>query len=134
VEDEVKMETPFTGWLAVLGVRGKAGHFLSLRGQWTLSPGAVVYQPEIMSGTAHGRTVIGHILELHVWAGNLYCTGWGADWLHDLLHKQTHALSMDMVDSQVDGPDVAPVVVAGRVRAAMLVKADDFGWIKKEKV
>lgn len=131
----MKMETPFTGQLAVLGVRGKAGHFLSLRGQWSLSPGAVVYhQPEIMSGTAHGRTVIGHITDLHLWAGNLYCTGSGTDWLDELLRKGTHALSVDMVDTQIEGTTDAPVISAGRVRAAMLVKADDFGWIKKEKV
>lgn len=126
----MKMETPFSGALAVLGVRGRSGHFLSLRGTWTLAAGAVVYhRPMGLDGhTEIGTTVIGHIIELHTWAGELHCTGYGVQWLSQMLRSGAHALSMEMHHMQKDPLDV---LTAGQVRAALLVKASNYSW-KKE--
>ena len=121
----MKMETPFTGQLAVLGVRGNGGHFLSLRGRWRLAAGAVVYhQPLGLDDgrTPVGTTVIGHITGLDVWQGNLAVSGNGVTWLADMLRAGTHALSMDMRDTVVEGGEQWPVIAAGTVRAALLVK------------
>lgn len=125
----MKMETPFSGALAVLGVRGRSGHHLSLRGTWTLAAGAVVYhRPE---GVVGAETIIGHITGLHSWAGVLYGTGLGAEFLAQVLNGGTHALSMEMRNMEFEQNPGMVFVTAGQVRAALLVKATDYSWYKK---
>lgn len=128
----MKMETPFKGALAVLGVRGGAGHLMSLRGTWTLAAGAVVYHRPLGLTGGLGETVIGHITGLHAWAGTLYATGMGAEFLKQVLDGGTHALSMEMrgVQTEALGSDTK-LITTGQVRAALLVKASDFGWSKR---
>lgn len=121
----MKLETPFTGQLAQLGVRARGGQYLSLRGVWDLHPGAVVYhRPAGLADT----TVIGEIQGLHTWAGVLYCTGMGAAFLEQVLKGNTHALSLEMTGMHQQGAKDSPVIVSGTVRAALLVRAADFGW------
>jgi hypothetical protein len=131
----MKMETPFTGQIASLGKRSASGHFLSLRGVWTLRQGAVVYhRPEGLEGRVGvGTTVIGEIQSLHVWAGRLYCTGLGVAWLSDMLRAGSHALSMEMRDIKTEGTQNLPVIVAGCVQAALLVKGAQYSWTEKGK-
>lgn len=128
----MKMETPFTGALAVLGVRGRSGHHLSLRGTWTLAAGAVVYhRPQGLTGGL-GTTVIGHITGLHAWAGTLYATGNGAEFLKQVLDGGTHALSMEMLNMEFEQRGLDSMyITGGQVRAALLVKATDYSWYKK---
>jgi hypothetical protein len=57
-----------------------------------------------------------------VWQANLSASGTGVAWLADMLRAGTHALSVDMRDTVVEGTSDAPVITAGTVRAALLVK------------
>lgn len=127
----MRLETPFTGKLAVLGERGRSGHLLSLDGIWDLHPAAVVvHQTRIGELEFGGATVIGEIQRVGVmpqtYGQVLMAWGVGASWLAELLDSGTHALSMemDLMTRMTDHYDIG----AGRVRGALLVRADAFGW------
>lgn len=129
----MKLETPFTGKLAVLGQTSRSGHFLALNGVWELKEGAVVYHRTQLDGLAFGdATVIGEIKGLYVQnhAGHLtlHAKGLGTTWLAELLDEGTHALSMEMDIMHTEAMVGTLRVDAGRVRGAMLVRADAFGW------
>lgn len=132
----MKLETPFTGKLAVLGQTARTGHFLALNGVWELKPGAVVFHQTRIGELEFGSpTVIGEIKELEVEYGDpsgklcLYAQGLGTTWLAEVLDSGSHALSaeMDMMFSN-QMTDTVLRVDAGRVRGALLVRADAFGW------
>lgn len=129
----MKMQTPFTGKLAVLRQTSRAGHFMSLNGAWALKPGAVVYHQTRIGELEFGSpTVIGEIQRLEVRMDGrlgLYARGLGTTWLAEILDEGTHALSMemDMMRSH-QMTDKMLRVDSGRVRGALLVRADAFGW------
>lgn len=131
----MRLETPFTGKLAVLGVTARTGHFLALNGVWELRQGAVVYhQTRIGELEFGGATVIGEIKELRAEYGDpsgklcLYAQGLGTTWLAEILDSGSHALSMEMDTMHYEQKGSMMLVSAGRVRGAMLVRADAFGW------
>lgn len=133
----MKLETPFMGKLAVLGEQGRVPHVLRVDGNWELRPGAVVYHRTQLDGLAFGdATVIGEIQQLvthHTNDGKppfLAAEGLGATWLAEILDAGTHALSMEMDNMRVEGcSHPANInVISGRVRGALLVRADAFGW------
>lgn len=126
----MKMETPFTGKLAVLGVRGRSGHLLAVDGKWSLRDAAPVTHATEMGGLHYFPTAIGRIQRLRIDhpAGVMYAEGVGVEWLAQLLEAGTHALSMDM-DNIVDlGKPGYVDAVQGRVAGALLVRADAFAW------
>jgi hypothetical protein len=128
----MKMETPFTGTLAVLGVRGRTGHMLALDGTWTLRSGAPVAHATRVGDVELHRTVIGEIKRIDVvrrdGAVVLVAYGEGASWLSDLLDAGSHSLSMDM-DNIVDTGTTGEVdAQQGRVSGALVVRADAFAW------
>lgn len=133
----MKLETPFTGKLAVLGVRGRLPHVLRVDGNWELRPGAVVYHQTRIGELEFGSpSVIGEIQRLVTYHTNdgeppfLTAEGLGTTWLAEILDAGTHALSMEMDLMTVAGcSHPANInIVAGRVVGAMLVRADAFGW------
>lgn len=130
----MKMDTPFTGKLAVLGETGRSGHHLSLRGEWKLREGGAPVMHRPAGLVSAGVTVIAQIQTLEVWAGALYGSGMGPEWLPGLLEGGTHALSMEMdmmhrdrALEAVRGGGVV-FVLAGRVRGALVVKSSAFAW------
>lgn len=129
--EEVKMETPFTGQLAVLGVQGRLPHVLRLDGNWELKPGAVVvHQTRIGELEFGGATVIGVVERLevkpHMEHGHvLLGSGLGVSWLAHLLDEGSHALSMEM---DLMTRRAHHEIVSGRVVGALLVRADAYGW------
>lgn len=130
----MKLETPFTGALALLGVTGRNGYHLSLRGQWELREGGapVVHRPAGLEGA--GTTVVGHITELRTWAGVLYGSGMGVAFLRNVLRAESHALSLEMDimrhDKGMEGvaPGRGVYVIGGRVYGALIVKVSAFNW------
>jgi hypothetical protein len=130
----MKMDTPFSGTLALLGATGRNGIHLSLRGQWELREGGapVYHRPAGLEGA--GATVIGQINALHVWSGMLYGTGDGVPWLANLLQEGSHALALEMDimrhDKGMEGavPGRGQYIVGGRVYGALIVKASAFNW------
>lgn len=130
----MKLQTPFTGKLAVLGATSRAGHFLSLNGVWELRPGAMVYHRAQLDGLSFGvATLIGEMHELYVQnhAGHLslHVKGLGTTWLAEILDGGTHALSMEMDMMFIRRmTDTMLQVDSGRVRGALLVRADTFAW------
>lgn len=129
----MKLKTPFTGKLAVLGVRGRLPHVLRVDGNWELRPGAVVYHQTRIGELEFGSpSVIGEIQRLvthHTNDGEppfLTADGLGTTWLAELLDAGTHALSMEM--DLMTRLRADHDIVAGRVVGAMLVRADAFGW------
>jgi hypothetical protein len=130
----MKMDTPFTGLLALLGATGRNGIHLSLRGQWELREGGapVYHRPAGLEGA--GTTVIGQITELRTWSGALYCSGMGVTWLAGLLQAGSHALALEMDvmrhDKGMEGvtPGRGQYIVGGRVYGALIVKASAFNW------
>lgn len=127
----MKLQTPFTGRLAMLGVQGRLPHVLRVDGNWDLKPGAVVYHQTRIGELEFGSpTVVGDIQELYVQnhAGHLslHAKGLGTTWLAEVLDSGTHALSMEM--DMMTRLRTDHDIVAGRVAGAMLVRADAFGW------
>lgn len=128
----MKLETPFQGALAVLGVRGRSGHLLALGGAWALNPGAPVKHATKVGEVELYATIIGEITRIAVMPQTygmvLMAYGHGTTWLADLLDEGSHALSTDMANMTFDHVPAGLDVIAGQVRGALLVRADAFAW------
>lgn len=126
----MRMETPFTGQLAVLGETSRSGLNMALDGVWELREGAPVTHATQMGGVHYFPTAIGemHSLVIRETGGmvQLWVEGMGVSWLSELLDKGTHKLSMDMDLVNVDHKTA--LVKSGRVRGALLVQPTAFGW------
>ena len=126
----MKLETPFTGKLAVLGQTSRAGHFLALNGTWELRPGAPVKHATRVGDVELYATVIGEIKRLEVVRDHglmvLRAHGLGTTWLGDLLDEGSHALSAEMGLVYKNAND--RMIDAARFDGALLVRADAFGW------
>lgn len=126
----MKMETPFTGQLAVLGVRGRSGHLLLNGEHYTLRPGATVAHATRIGDVELHTTVIGEITSVIVKDSVLYAQGMGVSWLDSILLEGSHALSMNMDNMTTSSGHVFGQldVISGRVSGALLVRADAYGW------
>lgn len=123
----MRMETPFTGLLAVLGETSRSGLNMALDGVWELREGAPVTHATQMGGVHYFPTTIGEMHSLVTReTGELWVEGMGVSWLAELLDKGTHKLSMDM--DLVSVEHKTALVKSGRVRGALLVRPTAFGW------
>ena len=121
----MKLETPFTGKLATLGVQARTGLTLRVDGNWELKKGAIVNHASNIGDRQYFPTCIGYLHELEVRENVLYGKGMGAAWLAAVLDEGTHALSMemDLLTRRADQD-----IVAGRVAGALLVSVSAFAW------
>lgn len=113
----------FTSTIAILGEKARDGRMLSSAGEWTgLFPAPVIHQS---SGVQ-----VGEILEMDIAGNELYVTGRAVKTIAEVLDADTFKLALDMdnVGHIMYQPGDQLVIMAGRIRGAYMVKAEDWLW------